>query len=67
MLLKIKGFIFNMNLVTHLRKFDNKERRTFHIAVATTIKDNSGKDTTFWFDFPAANSRDAEWDKISKG
>lgn len=60
MVLKIQNQIFNMNFVKYVMKVDNKDGK-FYIGVFTTISDKE-----FYFEYPSAQRRNEDWDRIDK-
>lgn len=60
MIVKVQNMIFNMSCVRYLVKVDNTDGK-FFIGVFTNINDKE-----FYFDYPSAQRRNEDWDRIER-
>ncbi len=60
LILKIQNHIFNMNCVRYVMKVESKDGK-FYLGVFTDIKDKE-----FYFEYPSAQKRNEDWERIEK-
>ena len=64
MFVKIQDHMFDVRVITYLKKAESKDQKYF-LAVFTNMKDKAGVEKEFWIQYPSAQTRDSDWERVS--